>query len=148
MTVRCSLLVVFAFVVYLPCATTYDAFADEAGSNALPIPPQDAQKLATQRLGGTSKQYDPRLPPVLPGELIVTEEGERMRVWSSSGPVPVNPPPQPQAFGTAGGLAGVVVDARSGRDARVAPPPALPGIDPGAIEGRNPSEKPVESDIE
>jgi hypothetical protein len=57
----------------------------------------------------TTRQYDKRLPPVLPGEEIVTETGQRMRVWSSSGPVPINPPPQPQQLG--GGVP-VIVDGR------------------------------------
>jgi hypothetical protein len=147
MTLQSSVLVVFAGVAGVTCAIS-SALADEAGSGALPVPLQDTQKLGAQRLGGTSKQYDPRLPPVLPGELIVTEEGERMRVWSSSGPVPVNPPPQPQAFGTAGSIPGVLVDARSRRDADGAPPPVLPGAGPGAADGRSPAEQPVDPTVE
>lgn len=65
----------------------------------------------------SSKQYDKRLPPVLPGEEIVTESGQRMRVWSSSGPVPINPPPPPQQLG--GGVP-VIVDGRG-------PYPPFPG---------------------
>ncbi len=58
----------------------------------------------------TSKQYDKRLPPVLPGEEVVTEGGQRMRVWSSSGPVPVNPRPTPQGYN--GGMPGLILDGR------------------------------------
>jgi len=60
----------------------------------------------------TSKQYDKRLPPVLPGEVVVTEEGQKMRVWSSSGPVPVNPRPTPQTYN--GGMPGLILDGRGG----------------------------------
>ncbi len=63
----------------------------------------------------TTRQYDQRLPPVMPGEEIVTETGQRMRVWSSAGPVPVNPQPTPQPLpgnGVAGGGIGVIVDGR------------------------------------
>lgn len=66
----------------------------------------------------TTRQYDKRLPPVLPGEEIVTETGQRMRVWSSSGPVPINPPPPPQQLG--GGVP-VIVDGRGPY------PPSYPG---------------------
>ncbi|MCB0359074.1 MAG: hypothetical protein KDD44_05550 [Bdellovibrionales bacterium] len=31
----------------------------------------------------------------LPGEEVVTPTGQRMRVWSTRGPVRVSPPPQP-----------------------------------------------------
>lgn len=68
----------------------------------------------------TTRQYNDRLPPVLPGEEVVTETGQKMRVWSSAGPVPVNqqPTPQPLPGGravqdaqSAGGV-GVIVDSR------------------------------------
>lgn len=31
----------------------------------------------------------------LPGEEVVTPTGQKMKVWSTEGPVPVSPPPQP-----------------------------------------------------
>lgn len=50
---------------------------------------------------------DPRLPPVIPGE-VVERGGERMKVWSSSGPVSSGEAPQaPQP-----GSVGVMVDQR------------------------------------
>lgn len=58
----------------------------------------------------TTRQYNNRLPPVIPGEEIVTETGQKMRVWSSAGPVPVNPRPTPQTYN--GGLPSVIVDGR------------------------------------
>jgi hypothetical protein len=67
----------------------------------------------------TTRQYDQRLPPVMPGEEIVTETGQKMRVWSSAGPVPVNPQPTPQPLpgnGVAGGGIGVIVDGRERYD--------------------------------
>lgn len=46
-------------------------------------------------------QLDKRLPPVLPGQ-EVTINGKRMRVFSTSGPVAVSPPPQAPAPGESG----------------------------------------------
>jgi len=38
--------------------------------------------------------FDKRLPPVLPGE-ILNDSGTKMKVWSTSGPVPVSNAPEP-----------------------------------------------------
>jgi hypothetical protein len=76
-----------------------EAWADEAGVQQAP-----------QSFTPTSKQYDKRLPPVLPGEEVTTEGGRKMRVWSSSGPVPVNPRPTPQTYN--GGMPGLILDGR------------------------------------
>jgi len=71
---------------------------------------------APERVGNpTSRQYDNRLPAVMPGEEIVTEGGQRMRVWSSSGPVPVNPIPTPQTLNGNGYGPAVIVDGRVDR---------------------------------
>lgn|GEM_PF-1592898 len=69
----------------------------------------------------TTRQYNDRLPPVMPGEEIVTETGQKMRTWSSSGPVPVNRRPTPQTVGNGvvGSGIGVIVD---GRDRFGGPP--------------------------
>ena len=76
-----------------------EARADEAGLQQAP-----------ESFTPTSKQYDKRLPPVLPGEEVTTEGGRKMRVWSSSGPVPVNPRPTPQTYN--GGMPGLILDGR------------------------------------
>jgi hypothetical protein len=60
----------------------------------------------------TTRQYNDRLPPVIPGEEIVTETGQKIKTWSSAGPVPVNPRPTPQALGNGTGGIGVLVDGR------------------------------------
>ena len=61
----------------------------------------------------TTRQDDGRLPPVLPGEEVVTQTGQKMRVWSSAGPVPVNQQPTPQPLnGNGYGGVGVIVDGR------------------------------------
>lgn len=61
----------------------------------------------------TTRQDDDRLPPVLPGEEVVTQTGQKMRVWSSAGPVPVNQQPTPQTLNGDGyGGVGVIVDGR------------------------------------
>jgi hypothetical protein len=109
-----------------PCAG-----ADDAGSVPTVVP-EAAVRVSNS---GTSKQYDKRLPPVLPGELVVTEEGERMRVWSSAGPVPVNPPPQPQPLAGNGALPGVIVDNRA--------PQPLPQLDRRAPAAEGTGGQPV-----
>jgi hypothetical protein len=60
----------------------------------------------------TTRQYNDRLPPVMPGEEIVTETGQKMKTWSSAGPVPVNRRPPPQALSNGTGGVGVIVDGR------------------------------------
>jgi hypothetical protein len=61
----------------------------------------------------TTRQDDDRLPPVLPGEEVVTETGQKMRVWSSAGPVPKNIQPTPQTLnGNGYGGPAVIVDGR------------------------------------
>jgi len=64
----------------------------------------------------TTRQDDDRLPPVLPGEEVVTETGQKMRVWSSAGPVPRNLQPTPQTLSGDGyGGPAVIVDGRGFR---------------------------------
>ena len=63
----------------------------------------------------TTRQDDDRLPPVLPGEEVVTQTGQKMRVWSSAGPVPMNVQPTPQTLNGGGygyGGPAVIVDGR------------------------------------
>lgn len=54
--------------------------------------------------------FDKRLPPVLPGE-EVKDSGKKMKVWSTSGPVPVAQPPEPWKGTIPPGL-GIIVDQR------------------------------------
>jgi hypothetical protein len=70
---------------------------------------------------GSAASFDKRLPPVIPGESI-QHNGRRMRVWSSSGPVPVgNVPQAPEAPQLPGNVnqnpilpgVGVIVDRHS-----------------------------------
>jgi len=74
----------------------------------------DAEQVGTRLQTPTTRQYNERLPPVLPGEEVVTETGQKMRVWSSAGPVPVNPQPtsQPLPDSRSVGGVGVIVDSR------------------------------------
>ena len=61
------------------------------------------------------KGSDPRLPPVLPGESIETESGEKMNVWSTSGAVVALPPAAPQLPSVGGNPLGgsqVIIDGR------------------------------------
>lgn len=44
---------------------------------------------------------DKRLPPVIPGQ-TVSDGTRKIKVWSTSGPVPVSPPAAPGAPGTPG----------------------------------------------
>ena len=77
----------------------------------------DGKVAAESGANPTTRQYNDRLPPILPGEEVVTETGQKMRVWSSSGPVPVNPQPTPQQLpsGIGGAGVGVIVDGRTDR---------------------------------
>lgn len=85
--------------------TGHTAFADGESHAAI---------VATERSTPTTRQYDKRLPPVMPGEEIVTETGQKMRVWSSSGPVPVNAQPTPQSLPSSSANSGIglLVDGR------------------------------------
>lgn len=63
-----------------------------------------------------SPKRDPRLPPVIPGEEVVVN-GKKIKVWSTSGPIPVSKAPQPfdepaRDFAVPGS---VVVDTRNGK---------------------------------
>lgn len=64
--------------------------------------------------------FDKRLPPVLPGE-TVKDSGKKMKMWSTSGPVPVSQPPEPfqsdgsNVQGNGLGHVGVVIDGRRRR---------------------------------
>ncbi len=59
---------------------------------------------------------DPRLPPVIPGEEI-TRGGKKIKIWSSSGPVPVAEAPEPWRSRNNENLdalkGGIIVDGRS-----------------------------------
>ena len=57
---------------------------------------------------------DPRLPPLIPGEEVTGEDGQKMKVWSSSGPVPREATPVPQQIDGVG----VIVDPYAGRPRR------------------------------
>lgn len=65
---------------------------------------------------GSAASFDKRLPPVIPGEQI-QHNGRKMRVWSTSGEVPVGQvaqPPQAPANGQQSVLpnVGIIVDQR------------------------------------
>ena len=50
---------------------------------------------------GADASHDKRLPPVYPGE-VVQDSGRKLKVWSTSGPVPVNNPPKAPVAGQPG----------------------------------------------
>ena len=76
----------------------------------------DSQEARPVLTPGSDAQFDKRLPPVLPGE-EVSDGKETMKVWSSSGPVPVGDAPEPwkndfsRHHGGGQGV-GVIVDKR------------------------------------
>jgi hypothetical protein len=99
-------------VLFFACAaaafalTTHVVLADQGGTG-------DSAAEADGNDKPTTRQDDDRLPPVLPGEEVVTQTGQKMRVWSSAGPVPVNQQPTPQTLnGNGYGGVGVIVDGR------------------------------------
>lgn len=76
--------------------------------------PQNKEVSKSSVNDGSDASFDKRLPPVFPGE-EVRDNGKKIKVWSTSGPVPVSPPPQP--FDTYNGRqlpsgTGVIVDRR------------------------------------
>ena len=81
------------------CLTTYLLFAgiawgDDSGQatpRSAPLVPSDAA--ATQPKAGSENYYKDE--NFLPGEGVVTPTGQKMKVWSTAGPVKVSPAPQP-----------------------------------------------------
>jgi hypothetical protein len=104
---RWELSIAFIFVVSV-IASTLTSRAD------------DLAVMHTPGAASRDAHRDRRLPAVLPGEVVEVAPGQRIKVWSSSGPVPVAPNvPQPPnnsqlnhlpAF--APGVGGVIVDQR------------------------------------
>jgi hypothetical protein len=78
------------FLSFLLCVHMNSVFADgervcEAESDCADEqaqPPQDSKRTELPKL-------DRRLPPVLPGQ-VVEVDGQKIKVWSSAGPVPVS----------------------------------------------------------
>lgn len=101
--------IICVWLLTLLCCTLTLAFGDQADGG------DDAGVTAPGQDEPTTRQDDDRLPPVLPGEEVVTQTGQKMRVWSSAGPVPVNQQPTPQPWGGGGygyGGPAVIVDGR------------------------------------
>lgn len=110
MKFRFGIICVWLMTLFI-CTLTL-AFADQADSGDDVAGP-DAAAAQDQP---TTRQDDDRLPAVLPGEEVVTQTGQKMKVWSSAGPVPVNQQPTPQPWGGGGGYGyggpAVIVDGR------------------------------------
>lgn len=101
----------FTGVLFASIAACGVAFADQGGAGEA-----TAGTIGANDDKPTTRQDDDRLPPVLPGEEVVTQNGQKMRVWSSAGPVPVNPQPTPQNLGGNGyGGPDIIVDGRGFR---------------------------------
>ena len=79
---------------------------------------------------GSDASFDKRLPPVFPGE-EVSDGRETMKVWSSSGPVPVGQAPEPwrkhggARYDAPAGV-GVIVDRREDSPPAHPPSPEAP----------------------
>ncbi len=106
--------VVFSFV-FAVILFPFSAFADGGEEGR-------SQWIETKRpefagTPGSDASFDKRLPPVLPGETVY-DSGKKMKVWSTSGPVPVSQAPEPWStpvnLGGIGGGAGIgiIVDDR------------------------------------
>ena len=72
-------------LLFIPLVTWADGGRDSFSVS------QDSPEIAK-----ADAQFDRRLPPVLPGE-EVSDGKNKMKVWSSSGPVPVGRAPEPWA---------------------------------------------------
>lgn len=79
----------------------------------------DGQSAPAEAKKVSEAQFDKRLPPVLPGEEL-SDGKNTMKVWSTTGPVPVAQPPQPWNqnsnqgtvnYGQTGSV-GVIIDRR------------------------------------
>lgn len=78
---------------------------------------------------GSDASFDKRLPPVLPGE-EVSDGNKKIKVWSTSGPVPVGQAPEPWSqdkwhrfdqgrFNRDGAPVEVIVDQRQNHEATI-----------------------------
>ena len=108
MRVRVGILILWCGLLFVSALNVALGDQGDAGGDGVGAAPAAGQDEPTTR------QDDDRLPPVLPGEEVVTQTGQKMRVWSSSGPVPVNQQPTQQPWGGGypyGGPA-VIVDGR------------------------------------
>ncbi len=107
MKVRSVLVLAFVTAAFVAIGSVASADQGDAGDSTAEAAGADGNDKPTTR------QDDDRLPPVLPGEEVVTQTGQKMRVWSSAGPVPVNQQPTPQTLNGDGyGGVGVIVDGR------------------------------------
>jgi len=106
----CNLIRLVTFIVVGVFVAVSLCFADGQGrgydTSAVPT---------TAATPGSDASFDKRLPPVFPGEEVV-DSGKKIKVWSSSGPVPVNPAPEPfqreSDTKVLDAVGGVVVDQR------------------------------------
>ncbi|RIL09231.1 MAG: hypothetical protein DCC75_07025 [Proteobacteria bacterium] len=110
--------IILSFVTICFVACSVQVLADGQNSNSDWV--QQAPKRAV-----SDAAFDKRLPPVFPGE-EVSDGDKKIKVWSSSGPVPVGPAPEPfDGCSASGGLGceggrippgtGVIVDQRDDR---------------------------------
>ena len=60
----------------------------ESGTECAPEAPAEGSKRTFV------PKLNKRLPPVIPGQ-VVEVDGQKIKVWSSAGPVPVGNPPEP-----------------------------------------------------
>ncbi|MCB9029743.1 MAG: hypothetical protein H6619_01715 [Deltaproteobacteria bacterium] len=100
-------------VFFIPSVLLADGEVEVYDTYKDPEPVVQHRSTDTQ---GSVADYDKRLPPVVPGEQLV-RNGRKVKVWSTSGPVPVSPAPRP--FDTGNQEAqellkngGVIVDTR------------------------------------
>ena len=93
-------------------------WADDGG-DSFRVPADTAERTKSE-VSKADAQFDRRLPPVLPGE-EVSDGKNKMKVWSSSGPVPVGPAPEPWADSYKTRVSpevGVVIDQRDAQQPR------------------------------
>lgn len=98
----------------LPSAVSADGLVSIPTPSEITEPPTDHRPAPSQ---GSDASFDPRLPPVLPGE-IVHDNGRPVRTWSTAGSPSVGAPPTAPAVPAPGYQlpteVGVIVDTREG----------------------------------
>lgn len=113
--------VTFSLVLSLAVAMPFGAqiFADDSSAQVVPseLSPQQAEPSVLDRQNNTLNS-SPNNSLQFPGQEVTTQSGTKVKLWSTVGPVPVEPAPQPFDRDKQHGLSGsqIIVDTRKSRE--------------------------------